>query len=431
MNSPETPSRLADNQSKNSSIHQTHIIEQIETLGNQCVLCASCIESCPTYQVSLNENRSPRGRIALIRAIATEQISISSSLQQNLDSCLQCFSCSQHCPSKVDYPELIHLAKQLIQQKIEQKQLKSNKRLIALISEKILNHYYARKTFIQAFNFSKSIGLIYLIKKINSQLNSRLVSYLPEQLIPNNNAIKSSYKPIVTTTETVQLHVGCASSLFDPNLASNCIQLLYALSIDVKTDIIEKCCGAIAFRNAETTLATQQLNSLTTLTAEQKTLSLNSSCSSHLNKQNNQQTDIIDYLFDEKFELLQQINFTPLTQKSLLHCSCSVRNRLKNEKKQLQLISLIPQLEIKTFNKSFCCGAAGNQMQSFSQQADKIVQPYLQFIISQQIKLLISSDISCALHIRQQLEKIDYKVEVVHPVSLLYQQLKITKKIQE
>ena len=42
--------------------------------ADQCVKCGLCHPGCPTYVLSLNENESPRGRIALMQALASGQL---------------------------------------------------------------------------------------------------------------------------------------------------------------------------------------------------------------------------------------------------------------------------------------------------------------------------------------------------------------------
>ena len=43
----------------------------------QCMHCGMCLPTCPTYDATKRERNSPRGRIALMRAIADRELAVS------------------------------------------------------------------------------------------------------------------------------------------------------------------------------------------------------------------------------------------------------------------------------------------------------------------------------------------------------------------
>ena len=54
----------------------------------QCMHCGLCLPTCPTYDLTKLEKHSPRGRIALMRAIADEEIEVSSGFGKEMYYCL-------------------------------------------------------------------------------------------------------------------------------------------------------------------------------------------------------------------------------------------------------------------------------------------------------------------------------------------------------
>ncbi len=73
-----------------------------------CMRCGMCLPACPTYQLTGRERSSPRGRIALMRAVSEGDLGIDSSvLAEELDFCLGCLACTTACPAGVDYGSLL------------------------------------------------------------------------------------------------------------------------------------------------------------------------------------------------------------------------------------------------------------------------------------------------------------------------------------
>ncbi len=69
-----------------------------------CVHCGFCLPACPTYLATGDENDSPRGRIVLMRALATGAVApTDAALGNHLDRCLGCRGCEPACPSGVAY----------------------------------------------------------------------------------------------------------------------------------------------------------------------------------------------------------------------------------------------------------------------------------------------------------------------------------------
>ncbi len=70
-----------------------------EAIIDACVRCGFCLPACPTYLELGIETSSPRGRIALMKAVTQERLDVTSSgFVHQMYECLGCRACEAVCP---------------------------------------------------------------------------------------------------------------------------------------------------------------------------------------------------------------------------------------------------------------------------------------------------------------------------------------------
>ena len=81
---------------------------------DSCVQCGLCLPHCPTYRVTGDETRSPRGRIGLMREVQYEGAPVTVEVKEAFETCVQCRACEPVCPSSVPYGHLMEQTREVL-----------------------------------------------------------------------------------------------------------------------------------------------------------------------------------------------------------------------------------------------------------------------------------------------------------------------------
>ncbi len=90
---------------------RSHLKDLDYSVVQQCMHCGLCLPTCPTYDATHLERNSPRGRIALMRAIADDRLEVTRTFAEEMYFCLGCLACMTACPAGVNYAELFEHAR--------------------------------------------------------------------------------------------------------------------------------------------------------------------------------------------------------------------------------------------------------------------------------------------------------------------------------
>src|SRR3989442_12301679 len=93
------------------SAAHSHLKDLDYSVVQQCMHCGLCLPTCPTYDATKLERNSPRGRSALMRAIAAGRLGPTKAFAQEMYFCFGCLACMTACPAGVNYAELFEHAR--------------------------------------------------------------------------------------------------------------------------------------------------------------------------------------------------------------------------------------------------------------------------------------------------------------------------------
>lgn len=224
----------------------TNVIAAQEQELLACIHCGLCLEACPTYVVTGNENDGPRGRIYLMRAVAEGRLeSSSAAFGRHIDRCLGCRACEQACPAGVQYGQLLEASREELLQ--AQPKADLTNRLLRFVLRHVWLSPVRLRVMFGAARVFRNLGLSRLMLK----------SGLARAISPRvefGMALLENSRPIFeerTTDqgedrgEMVTLFKGCVGEGLFARVNRATRRVLQANGFKVTTPEDQVCCGAL------------------------------------------------------------------------------------------------------------------------------------------------------------------------------------------
>ena len=355
--------------------------QRIITDAQRCVKCAMCLPHCPTYQFHQDENQSPRGRIALMEAVAQGQLDFSKPLQHALDSCLACGACENTCPAQVPYLDILHRTRA----NHPTQPAKKLRWLFKLIESPKRQRWLSRLLMLYRYS-----GLRYLLKP--QWLGLAILKY------QTPHRLKSDKQP------TVMLFTGCLGSLLENDTLHASIKLLTAAGFSTQLSPVGQCCGGLHAQAGQTYTSPTFDNALPIIT-------ISNGCQRQLRRDGYDSQDILDFLAKHA----DKLDFSASHAQVLVHTNCAQTslNGLKI------LLAKVPQLQVTWLQHRHCCGGAGSYPLTNPADAHALREQLLNQLADAHYDYFLTTNPGC----RNQLQPLlDYPV--IHPASLLANLLK-------
>ena len=215
-----------------------------------CMRCGFCLPACPTYLATdQDETHSPRGRIALMKAMRDGDVVWDGSVEEAFDVCLGCRACEPACPAGVQYGALIEETRVAIQQ-VKPKSIKEKGlRTVAF------NHLFADQK-----KMATTVKLVQFYQKSGLQKVTRKIGFLDlfppfmkemEGVLPSIEAKRKNANEIKTSKVNVAFFAGCLMDTLFQETNRKTIELLEKLGANVLIPIEQQCCGALHGHSGE------------------------------------------------------------------------------------------------------------------------------------------------------------------------------------
>ncbi len=386
-----------------------------------CNRCGFCLAVCPTYRETGLEAQSPRGRLALVSALAAGELPSSPYLRDRLDYCLDCRACQTACPAGVPVGEVVVAARAILD---AGKPLPLQKRL--LLRGLLPN----QKRLEQA---TRGLGLGRLLPGDMG----RLARWMPAAR-PRRIAIPQVMPPQGNQRYRVGFFLGCAMNLFFPEASQASLELLATCGAEVVLPQGVSCCGAPHHASGDTAGALALARRNIDAFAGDKFDAIVTDCAAcgatlkeygHLLKDDPgyaeparlfsaQVQDLSEFLSDH----LDSPDEKPaeLARRVTYHDPCHLAHAQGIRTQPRQLLRSIPGLELVELGEAdACCGSAGPYVADHFEMSMGILRRKLDNIASTGAETVVTANPGCLIHLGYGLRKTGGAVRVVHLSQVL------------
>ena len=407
----------------------------------QCMHCGLCLPTCPTYDATKLERNSPRGRIALMRAIADDRLEATRTFAEEMYFCLGCLACMTACPAGVNYAELFEHARAEAQR--TQVLAAPRRNFIRKFTVGWLFMDLRRLRFMgRLMRIYQQLGLQALLRK------SSVLKLLPKRLQELESMTPTiqrqfSAEMIAPVTPPrgerkyrVAVLTGCAQDLIFSDVNRDTVEVLAANGCEVITPPAQSCCGSLHAHNGEwelaKTLAKRNIDQFPP--ADFDAIITNAAgCGSHLKHYSTFLGDDENYRsraeeWDAKVkdvhEWLAEIGIkTPPANgetAATYHEACHLCHGQKITAQPRRVLKAIPGLKLVELPEStWCCGSAGIYNLIQPEMANQLLDRKIDRIKSTGVTTVATGNPGCLLQIINGARRHGLELRVVHPVSLL------------
>ncbi len=413
--------------------------ESLDDILHHCLHCGLCLPVCPTYNITLQEQSSPRGRIRIIKEVFEQKIEVSQHFVDEMYFCLDCQACQTICPAGVHYGSLVEQARNIIsEQKKEPAHLRFTKTLVLFL----LRSPWKTKLWAVFLRLYQQLGiqeavqqsgiLTLFSEKIHQQ--QFLMPQISETFF--NSDEREIYKAEGTVRGRVAFLSGCIMNVAFAEIHRDAIAVLTKNGYDVIVPKLQQCCGSLHSHNGESetakTLARANIDAF--MQYEFDALIIDSAgCGAFMKEYGQVLAD--DPAYAERATKLSQktkditeflagIELIPPTRsinkRVTYHEACHLVHTQKISREPRAIINTIPGIQfVELPEATWCCGSAGIYNVLRYDDSMQMLERKTNNIATTQADIVVTANPGCHLQIQYGIKKQGLPMEVIHPVTLL------------
>jgi glycolate oxidase iron-sulfur subunit len=405
----------------------------------QCMRCGFCLPTCPTYALTGRERSSPRGRVALARAVADEQLGFTEAVKAEAFFCLDCRACTSACPSGVRAGEVMELCRSQAQAFYPLGT--AGKAFRSFILERMLPSPERLETAMLPTRLYQRLGIQWLVRhsqmlKLGPDWLAKAEGMLPTLARPLRPQLPEMVQARGERRGKVGFFLGCVMTLMYPEVSRNTVKVLAHQGFDVLTPQQTKCCGAphlsegdretarqLALFNLELFLQ-QEVDYIVTDCAgcgaalkEYEELLEGQAEHEKLRRFRSKIRDISEFLAEVGLRTgeLQEVPAT-----ATYHEPCHLCHAQGISRQPREILRQIPGVELREMQEaSWCCGSAATWGLKHAQESRQVLDRKLANVAATGAQLLVTANPGCHLQLAWGVREAGMPQQVVHLMELL------------
>jgi glycolate oxidase iron-sulfur subunit len=406
-----------------------------------CLHCGLCLPTCPTYELTLDERSSPRGRIRLIRSALDGSLEPGRAFADEMNFCLDCRACETACPAGVRYGELVEHARALSRERgLEPPAVRLRKAVLLrgiFRSLRTFGAFSALMRFYRKSGLREAVERSGLLELIPAAVRRTFLA-LPD--VADEPFLGNAPDLVPATGERkgrAALLTGCVMNVSFPEVHRQTADLLSRQGYDVVIPRDQFCCGSLHAHNGDPAHAARlALALLDAFPADIDVVVTNSAgCGAFMKEYgrifagdpaNAGRASAFAAKVADVSEVLrpcaadagpQAAGSTRVTY----HDPCHLIHGQGISKQPRELVASVPGTEyVELAGASRCCGSAGIYNLLRPDDSDELLARKVDSIVASGARIVVTGNPGCHLQIERGLREAGAPVEVAHPVTLLW-----------
>ncbi len=414
--------------------------EHLDAVLRTCLHCGLCLSACPTYELTLDERSSPRGRIRLIRSVLDGSLAPGRAFADEMNFCLDCRACETACPAGVRYGEIVEHARTIVHDgKLEPLPLRIKKfvilrgifgsaRTFAFFSG--LMKFYRTSGLREAFERS---GVLELLPRAVQRMFLALPDVADRPFLGTVPELLPARGP---RAGRVGLLAGCVMNVSFPEVHRETSDLLRRAGFEVVIPQAQYCCGSLHGHNGDKEHAKMLAERLIgSFPGGLDAIVVNAAgCGAFMKGYRRlfrddpgmagraaefsaKVADVSEFLDgcgvrNPEGKIPEYVTY---------HEACHLIHAQGVSSQPRSLITSIPGVKfVELRDASRCCGSAGIYNIVRPDDSDELLRRKVEAILSSGARIVVTGNPGCHLQIERGLRESGAAVEVLHPVTLLH-----------